>query len=333
MSVFLLIPLILFTSFLISIAKLDDMASSSVCYQKAIHESQRCSNVNTQRIVLGYVNGFGSIFNHVWVNQYLRAIMSGKRVVYAAENKTWRYGCEENLGMACYFKFPCQDSVEYNSSIPVTYQSVSYPFEPIFKALDCSLDYQKSSMTLLTAHISEHIWTFNDATQQIIDEINSYYNLAKKPYLSIHLRLTDKKRDMPPDTWAFLNDPKQVVEYSRPYLAKHNIKHIFIATDECNIIPKLRSEFGEENFIFTRCEHINISMHNKALVLFSEIEMMRQSVTFLSTWYSGMDRLIYRLRLLKHINNESINFHPEWFTMDPNNLSDFGKCRYPHTVC
>ena len=96
------------------------------CFKDILLKTQDCSNSNIVYYSMeGEASGFGSEFFYFFVHALKDAILQNARLKYVITGKTWENDCPgeceipaarriipiEHLGWACYFEFPCSDSV------------------------------------------------------------------------------------------------------------------------------------------------------------------------------------------------------------------------------
>ena len=98
----------------------------SSCFKEILLKTQDCSNSNIVYYSMeGEGSGFGSEFFYFFVHALKDAILQNARLKYVITGKEWENDCPgeyatvsvglvmriEHLGWACYFDFPCHDSV------------------------------------------------------------------------------------------------------------------------------------------------------------------------------------------------------------------------------
>ena len=93
------------------------------------------------------------------------------------------------------------------------------------------------SVTMLMSMAARFLYQFNSETKLAIQHINRQYdsslllsqpnNNTIIPYLSVQIRMTDKRREMPPETWNWVTNLSNVANYIRPYFKVANTTKLY----------------------------------------------------------------------------------------------------------
>ena len=219
---------------------------------------------------MGFNNGFASEYNHYLIGSTINAITSGRRLVYLRSNRTWEYDCNSKSGWGCYFRFRCGhprgvEPKDMNFTAPLsgslinpgsTFQSTILGYgnvidmsriinafkkvKMIDEQLQCSVS---TSTTVATSIIAKYLYQLQPEVKSSIKQINSrYHHLIQSGYFSLQIRLTDKKVEMPKQTWLWMNNANIVTNYMKPFFeAQPKIKNLFIGNRHSftTIIPAL----------------------------------------------------------------------------------------------
>lgn len=272
----------------------------------------------------------------------------------------WQY-CDWR-GWACILSFPCADSKINETDLNFKLSGYNmlgynrygngYNFTTIMHEIDvqghhlefnleCNTWSQdipyRYSLTNITSLLAQHIWKLNPETKAIVQAYNSLFDIPLgNKYVGVQIRLTDKRGDMGSATWDFLSNNSAIAATVVPYMDEEAIEHVYVSTDDCTIVENLEKEFQQLSSpkalkFSTACANPLNYVIKPLWSLVSEIEMLRGSELFFSTLYSGLNRHIHRLRYPDH--HKSINFMSANFTMDVNNLADFGNCWHGDVLC
>ena len=230
--------------------------AASSCFQALLNKTQSCDNHNILYVTTqGVGSGLGSEFNYYFIYSLISAMVSERRMVFVISNRHWEYDCPHRHGWACYLHFPCHDSVINASMIdlsnmkngfhekdqlprepPVIRNKVAEAYHELFGA-DSSCDIDKANPTIMTAIAGRHLYHLNDHTLQFTRSFNARYGLDNSKYLSLQLRLDDKKYEMSAQCWAWMTNMSNVYNLLKPYFESY--QHIFISTDNCTTVSEL----------------------------------------------------------------------------------------------
>lgn len=134
------------------------------------------------------------------------------------------------------------------------------------------------------------------------------------PYLAMQIRANDKKSEMDPHQWDFMNNMTRVALAVAPYLETSHITWIYISTDTCDYIPGLRQLLGTSGrTIVSPCDHPVVEGQpgrghpEDTLRLLAEIEMMRGGAWFFGLMRSNLCSTVWLLRHGK-AQRQTVNF-------------------------
>ena len=234
------------------------------CLSLIINITQSCQNNNILYFTspMGFNNGLASEFNHYFVISTLGAILSGKRLVYLRSNRTWEYDCDFRSGWGCYFRFRCghprgvePKDMNFTTSLSgsfvnpgTTFQSTTpgygkfMDFSRILNAykkikkIDSNLQCNgiNISTTVATSIVAKYLYQLQPEVKSSIKQINTrYHHLTQSGYFSLQIRLTDKKMEMPRETWKWMNNATSIANYMKPFFdADPEIKNLFIGNEK-----------------------------------------------------------------------------------------------------
>ena len=226
------------------------------CFIEALNKTQSCDNPDILYVTtMGGGNGFGSEFNTFLISSLLTAVASKRRMVYFKSRRKWEYDCNSESGWACYLQFRCSESgvessgLDYSQKYVVkdakslriskmlSLQLLPPRHHSIYQTINtfsvqnekCSVDYTSLSVTILTSLAAKHLFQLNTETQEQVKHINSRYkNLVQSPYLSLQLRMTDKKYEMSKEAWQWVNNLSNTAEFIKPYFKEAHTNSLFV---------------------------------------------------------------------------------------------------------
>eukprot|EP00597_Dinobryon_sp_UTEXLB2267_P000508 CAMPEP_0170059666 /NCGR_PEP_ID=MMETSP0019_2-20121128/1865_1 /TAXON_ID=98059 /ORGANISM="Dinobryon sp., Strain UTEXLB2267" /LENGTH=243 /DNA_ID=CAMNT_0010264987 /DNA_START=486 /DNA_END=1217 /DNA_ORIENTATION=+ len=181
----------------------------------------------------------------------------------------------------------------------------------------CKVDYNSLSVTILTSMAAKYLFRLNSETRAVIKHINNRYkNLMRSSYISLQLRMTDKKYEMSKEAWAWVNNLSNTAEFMKPFFQAAHTNNLFIATDNCSAVADLVSLLPAQK-IFSPCINVssasshpegplltaenaaNLRRHGgltSTYALLADIEMLRRGQHFFGLFDSNLVRMIHRLR-------------------------------------
>lgn len=318
-------------------------------FQSIIHETQSCSNNNLLYVTnLGSGgSGFGSEFNFYFVYALMTAILKRSRMVFVKYHVPFQYDCPSKSGWACYFKFPCNDSViakdefdrlnppqaildykDIDKSRDFNYLVSSFGNEiPEKSVLNCNREHMNP--TILTGLVSKHLYQLNADSKHFVKKFNHRYGFEDIKYIAIQMRGTDKKAEVDHDIWNWISNMSNIYTTILPYLKDY--KYVFIATDDCLWYENLMPLIPKDITVMSPCNSNNhISQEHSDLTgtfnprqnnvkytlrLLADIQMLVQADHYFGLTKSNMVRMIYKLRsnlstshaLAKHLTDMDIN--------------------------
>ncbi len=247
------------------------------CYNLAIEYTQNCNHHYPLYVTtMGLSSGLGSEFNYFLSKALLQAALRNKRLVYLKSGINWEYDCPEKGGWSCYLQFRCNDSVVGREEVDLYHlfqghsllQFHELYYVPMVPSI-CHeiprvlLHYQNSSRiksgydcstlcrgnhdeeffeTRYASIASSYLWHLNNKTKTSIHHINSVYGHLIDPstrYVGMQIRLTDKHGEMKQSTWDWINNSTNLATTALLLLQESDTHQLFIATDDCTVIPKL----------------------------------------------------------------------------------------------
>lgn len=182
----------------------------------------------------------------------------------------------------------------------------------------CNLE--NSSYANISTIIGSHVYRLNTATKTIIDtaikeRFPQLLSPTLKQYVALQIRLTDKKREVTPDVWNWMNNATNIANFVTPLLQrvrpssrKDNVA-LFIATDDCvftrTLLPLLPSYvtvhsrcMKEQSFVLTRRDVITPGYADtlQTLDVLVDIELLRRGVYFIGLEKSNFVRMVRFIR-------------------------------------
>lgn len=213
---------------------------------------------------MGYGSGLGSEFNAYLLKCVLYAVITNRRFVYLNTKRKWEYNCHEQSGWSCYFGFPsCSDNIanisQINLSLTPTNNTKHFYEQPGSTYIDReeieNFDFQQESFHYfirrlvevyntslppnictfaeeqifypaeVAGPISKHLFHLNNKTSHAVKVINhKYEHIARKPYIGMLMRLTDKSGEMPKEDWEMLSNMSFIADRLITAWHNHTIK-------------------------------------------------------------------------------------------------------------
>lgn len=273
----------------------------------------------------GEGSGLGSEFNNYLIFTIIEGIYTNRRIVNILSDRSWPYDCGDNTGWACYLKFPCEDS-----SLPIKYNelpngSILHNGDNIIHdAGYVQLNLQKAynefyfsqescnasslGATITTAIIAHHVYHLNENTSRLVNSFLSIFPFRQEKYISVQIRTTDKRVEMDQETWDIVTNMTTISALLVPYMKLASIKHVFVATDDCDLISKLSLQvqsYDSNYIVHSACKHSlrhmekgspSRSVNGHAVRLLSEIAMLVGGEYLFGALQSNLVRMVYRLR-------------------------------------
>jgi len=230
--------------------------SAQKCFIEALNKTQSCDNPDILYVTnMGTSSGLGSEFNAYLIRSLLTAVSSKRRMVYFKSKRNWEYDCDSKSGWACYLQFRCSESGVNSSELDYSQkyvfkdatslqisnmtwlQLLSSRHHSIHQTINtfsvqgknCSVNLESLSVTILTSMAAKYLFHLNTETKSYIKHINSRYkNLARSPYLSLQLRMTDKKYEMSKEAWQWVNNLSNTAEFIKPYFKEAHTNSLFV---------------------------------------------------------------------------------------------------------
>lgn len=243
---------------------------SSNCFWSILREFQSCKNNHFHYATIQGIpsQGFGSEFNYNLIFHLINAIMLKQRLIFVKPLEQWEYDCPGNKGWACYFKFPCDDSVIHSNLINITneksslsqreaeirdFDTIIIKLQNIYKELHKNdkikvlCDISKLTPTSLTSIAANYLYQLNSRTIHFIKSFNSFYNnnfyLSK--YIALQIRSTDKISEMNSIAWSRLHNVTYLVSAVSPYFTTpYNITNLYISTDNCQLVVDISEQLA-----------------------------------------------------------------------------------------
>lgn len=174
---------------------------------------------------------------------------------------------------------------------------------------------------------SSYLYKLNESFKNKLDFYNvnfygdSYKKLKNTKYISIQLRTNDKIVESMEENYAIVTDAKKIYNLIENKLFPiGTIKDVFIASDNCTIACELKNllynysinSFGRcisnqtcinSNVLNPRLEQDKVK---KNLILFSDIELLKNGEYFMGDLCSNLVRMIYKLRYITRYKDNMI---------------------------
>lgn len=260
--------IIAFLTFLLTITAFGDsilpnvfshinLSEEQKCFINALNHTQHCSNDKLLYVTtMGGGSGLGSEFNAFLIPSLLTAIAYNMRMVYVRSGRKWEYDCPTSSGWACYLAFHCEESgislgevnnvhhylthddtsfkignmssiVMHNPGNRMLYETIEKLASP---GSECNV-LNKLSLTIITSIAARFLYQLNPASKASTHQLNfNRYKLLQQGqhYLSLQLRMTDKKHEMSKEAWAWMGDLSRTAAFIQPYFHSAKTNKLFI---------------------------------------------------------------------------------------------------------
>mmetsp|Transcript_19904 Transcript_19904/g.28510 ORF Transcript_19904/g.28510 Transcript_19904/m.28510 type:complete len:246 (+) Transcript_19904:458-1195(+) len=207
---------------------------------------------------------------------------------------------------------------KFHQSFNVIYET--YMREKVFISPACTQGIGNFNPTIITSIAAKHLYHLNSNTKTVIHEMvsKSYLKeLSTHPYLSIQLRMNDKKYEMSPETWNYITNISNIVSEVMPYFKKLNLTRLYLATDNCSAAREIfRMLQPLKVLTYSPClnslgeicllaplrggQQLQDNTTDSAMPtyrLFMDIELLRKSRMFFGLFDSNLVRMVHRLRM------------------------------------
>jgi len=124
---------------------------------------------------------------------------------------------------------------------PINIQQVRHKITEIYQAYktrenflispSCAHGIGPLNPTIVTSMAAKHLYHLSNRTKSIVQELIHRSNLSELelvPYISLQLRMNDKRYEMLPQTWDYINNVSNIVAEMSPYFKKLNISRLFL---------------------------------------------------------------------------------------------------------
>jgi hypothetical protein len=304
------------------------------CFTQVLRHSQRCDNSDVLHVgTMGGGSGLGSEFLAYYIKSLLTAASLDKRMVYVkgiyGPFGKWEYDCPQKAGWSCYFDMgaQCSDSivgisaVKDNSTIllhkdliqwePDVKSHIQQRFNDLKaagKSLTDTCNVQKMPFTVICGIASTYLYKLNEETRHAVKRLNREHGVeSDAKYVSLQIRLTDKKYEMSKEQWEWMTHTENIAEFIRPFLTETKV--LFVAADNCTTVGTLRDMLPSVS-IYSRClqnatgavvNHNNdlgprLRTFSSSLEVFADLEMLRKGEHFIGLFSSNLVRMVHLLR-------------------------------------
>ena len=219
----------------------------------------------------------------------------------------------------------------YSHPIPKNETGLSRYFSEVMKSQTCDNMTLVGAMEVTAVNFLYHL---NPQTHAATSALNrelypklsghSHHSARRRLYISLQIRLTDKQSEMSAEKWEWITNVSNVVNTLQPYLSPSSSNHyteaeienefrlsdLFVATDECNVLPELKELLPHHINVHSSCEHLMkniIQVPSKygtqrdylgALKVFADLQMLRGGLHLFGLAESNIVRLARRLQYL-----------------------------------
>ena len=325
------------------------------CFKDLLQSSQQCDNKRLlyyERKGGGEYFGFGSEFNYHLSGALMLAVLNKQRLVLVRDKSELAgYECIKTRFWECYLSFPCEDSVvDYRDVKNVNtkgrhaantyYRQVnnvhSVPSLTDVLRMRCNAGQylrpgENVSVPVVRAvedMVVGHLFHLNAETEKKVEEFVQFSGLAGKQYIAIHIRATDKVKELNDFAWSTLHNMNHLYDCISAYMSVPvKLDYAFISSDDCNLVDALSKKFPESMHIVSPCNihsmkstmipaalravlnHANprhgdvydkASNYFRTLRLLGELRLWTDAAQYFGLYQSNLGRLTYRLRALKY---------------------------------
>ena len=324
------------------------------CYKDLLQSTQRCDNERLlyyQRKGGGEYFGFGSEFNYHLSGALMVAVANKQRLVLVRDkSELTGYECLETQFWDCYLSFPCKDSVvDYkdvknvnakNRHANTYYSQVnnvhSVPSLTDVLRLRCNAGQylrpgENVSVSIVRAvedTVVGHLFHLNAETEKKVEEFVQFSGLAGKQYLAVHIRATDKAKELNDYAWSTLHNMNRLYSCISEYMnVPVKLNYALISSDDCSLVDALSKKFPKSIHIVSPCyihsmkyeiipksfravinladprhgdTHDKASNYFRTLRLLGELRLWSDATQYFGLYQSNLGRLTYRLRALKY---------------------------------
>lgn len=271
-------------------------------------------------------NGLGAQVLHLLDAAALAQLVGPAAKLCVAEGRYWNYGCAPRKGWSCYFSTlacikspPCAElsrlsprAVWASNCIRISTHASARRAASLMRRL--AHDHPVSSAAYVR-HVASSVWRLNAGTAARVSSTVKQTQLKPARYVAVHIRRGDKSKEV---------QPISVQQYAAAItLLATRGESVFVATDDGRILPSLRVLLPHNPLITlpsaaSRIGH-NQARHNRVWMklryddvkdLLAEIELMRRSRIFVSTFSSNLARLVHVLRNADE--RDSVSLDDRW---------------------
>ena len=326
------------------------------CFHDLLQSTQRCTNSRLlyyERKGGGEYFGFGSEFNYHLSGALMLAVANKQRLILVRDRSELAgYECLDTQSWDCYLSFPCEDSViDYEdvknvnteNRLANTYYSQvnnehSVPSLTDVLRMRCKAGQylrpgENVSVPVVRAVediVIGHLFHLNAETEKKVEEFVKFTGLAGKQYLAVHIRATDKAKELNDFAWGTLHNMNILYNCIGGYLnVPVQLEYAFISSDDCNLVDALSKKFPKSTHIVSPCDihsmkseiisshfravlnhadprhgdernNDKVSNYFRTLRLLGELRVWTDAAQYFGLFQSNLGRLTYRLRALKH---------------------------------
>lgn len=122
-----------------------------------------------------------------------------------------------------------RDMIKFQQSFNTIYET--YKKTNVFISSACTQGIGNFNPTFITSIAAKHLYHLNSVTKSAIHEMLSkshFKELSSHPYISLQLRMNDKKYEMSPETWNYITNVSNVIGEVSPYFKKLNISRLYL---------------------------------------------------------------------------------------------------------
>ena len=216
---------------------------------------------------------------------------------------------------------------------PTTTSTFNEKFTVLYKALqklgkvdkEAVCDITQMSFSNISAITTKHLFVYNNETKAAIlalnkknyktlfSDSNPSRRIGQYPgnYVSLQIRTQDKRYEMTHQQWALMTDVGYIANFTSQHM--HDHQHLFVATDNCSMVPVLRKLMSKTITIHSSCDLPENTLYvrgnqdpSMGLALLAEVEMLRHGQEFVGLFESNLVRMIFLLRYPQNTHSHAL---------------------------